>query len=70
MMMDIETARKIINASISFDQNIGMIDDAVSKISCQKEKKLWAAKIGKLLQIINEDFINQIYKLYPELDPD
>jgi hypothetical protein len=62
-------AQNILNATLSLNEGIGKIDDIITNMSDENEKKIWVQKLGGLIAYIVDEIQTPIVKEYPDLDP-
>jgi hypothetical protein len=61
-------ARQIMNATLSLNDGIGKIDDIISNMTDEDEKKIWVRKLGGLMGYLLEEILRPIVREYPDLD--
>jgi len=64
-----EIARRIVEAAVSLDKELGKIDTAIGKISDGQERKEFAKRLGDLIGHVNDWFIRPLVRKYPSLEP-
>lgn len=68
--VDKPVASRIANLIASIDGPLGEIDEVISQIVDQTERRVWAEKLGNVLRVMNDEFIRPISREFPDLDPD
>ena len=69
-VMDRATAERLISAVLALDTLLGELDNAVSKITDEHERKAFVRALGDIFRLLNEDFIIPIGQTYPHLAPE
>lgn len=62
-------AELILNGMLSLKDDIGKIDDVITNMSDENEKKLWVRKLGGLIGYLLNEIQAPIVREYPDLDP-
>jgi hypothetical protein len=62
-------AQNILDATLSLNEGIGKIDDVITNMSDENEKKIWVQKLGGLIGYIVNEIQKPIVREYPDLDP-
>jgi hypothetical protein len=58
-----------MQAALALDCAFGELDAAISVISDEPERRIFARSLGNLIGQVNDTFIRTIARQYPELDP-
>jgi len=69
-VMDRATAEHLISAALALDTPLGELDNAVSEIADEHERKAFVRALGDIFRLLNEGFIIPIGQTYPDLAPE
>jgi hypothetical protein len=63
-------AKRLLDAALSLDKALGVLDTVISEIPDEPEKRSFAKSLGTIMLDVNEAFIRPVARRYPDLDPD
>ncbi|WP_174254977.1 hypothetical protein [Acidisphaera sp. S103] len=65
--MDEATARALMEAVLSLNAALGEFDTVITKMTDLEEKQVWIQKLGDLLRLQYEGFVQPIIREFPDM---
>jgi hypothetical protein len=66
--MEISLGKRIFEASLNIDIEIGNIDLLLKEILDDDERIIWINRLGNVISCINDELISPMLRLHPSLD--